>query len=76
MAGICTNFRGFANEDVCEFVCDTLQELNNDAPTTKKMGTGAFKGFNHYATIGSTCIVGNEGNTSVYMLFSNGWQEV
>lgn len=48
----------------------------NDAPTTKKVGTGVFKDFTHFATIGSTCVVGNNGDTLVYMLFSDGWQEV
>lgn len=76
MAGICTVFRGQANADTCEFICDTVDEVMNDAPTTKKVGTGTFKDFTHFATLGSTCVVGNNGDTLVYMLFSDGWQEV
>ena len=48
----------------------------NDAPTTTKKGTGVFKDFDHYAILGSTCTVGNNGSTAYYMLFSDGWQEV
>lgn len=76
MAGICTNFRGQANTDVSEFVCDTIEELMNDAPTMTTFGKGVFEGFNHFASMGSVGIVGNGGSTAYYMLFSTGWQEV
>lgn len=76
MAGICTSFKGQPNADISAFVCDTIDELMNDAPTTTKMGTGVFEGFNHYGVIGSTATVGNNGVTAYYMLFSAGWQEV
>ena len=73
---LCTYFSGRANTNICEFVCDTVDELMNDAPTTTKKGTGNFSEFTHYVPIGSTCTVGNGGNTKVFMLFSDGWQEV
>ena len=39
---LCTYFAGRANTTICEFVCDTVEELMNDAPTTTKKGTGNF----------------------------------
>lgn len=76
MAGVCTKYAGRDNLCYCEFVCDTVEELMNDAPTTEKKGTGVFKNFEHCAPIGSACLVGNNGDMKVYILFSNGWQEV
>lgn len=76
MAVKCINFHGKENPDICEFVCDNLNELFSELPTITKKGTGEFANFDHYASLGSTAIVGNEGNTSIYMLFSDGWQEV
>lgn len=48
----------------------------NDASTTTKKGTGNFSHFTQCVPIGSTCTVGNGGSTKVFMLFSDGWQEV
>ena len=73
---LCTYFPGRANKTKCEFVCDTVEELMNDAPTTTKKGTGNFSHFTQCVPIGSTCTVGNGGSTKVFMLFSDGWQEV
>ena len=33
---LCTYFAGRANTTICEFVCDTVEELMNDASTTTK----------------------------------------
>ena len=73
---LCTYFAGRANTTICEFVADTVEELMNDAPTTTKKGTGNFSHFTQCVPIGSTCTVGNGGSTKVFMLFSDGWQEV
>lgn len=75
MAIKCTSFRGKPNDDMCEFICDTIAELKN-LPTTTTKGTGAFADFHHYAPMGSTCICGNNGDIKMYLLFSDGWKEV
>lgn len=75
MAIVCSEFGGHVNIALCKFVCDTTNEVQY-LPTTKKKGTGIFSDFNHYAPIGSTVTIGNNGATAIYMLFSNGWQEV
>ena len=72
---LCSEFGGQKNTIICSFVCDTVDEVQY-LPTTKKKGTGTFSDFNHYANIGSTVTIGNNGATKVMMLFSNGWQEV
>ena len=72
MAGVCVSYRGQSNANVSAFVCDTIDELMNDAPTVNKMGTNVFKDFEHYGVIGSTATVGNNGSTAYYMLFSSG----
>ena len=76
MAGVAMKYGDRANIGFFEFVCDTIDECVNEAPTTTRKGTGAFEAYQQYAPIGSTCIVGNNGDTKVFMLFSNGWQEV
>ena len=75
MAGVAMKYGDRANIGFFEFVCDTVDECVNEAPTTTRKGTGAFEAYQQYAPIGSTCIVGNEGgNLLVYMLFSFGWK--
>ena len=39
---LCTYFAGRANTNICEFVCDTVEELMNDAPTTIKKRNREF----------------------------------
>ena len=72
---LCSEFGSQQNTIICSFVCDTVDEVK-DLPTTKKLGSGSFSDFNHYANIGSTVTIGNNGATKVMILFSNGWQEV
>lgn len=72
---LCSEYVGQPNTIICSFVCDSVDEVK-DLPTTKKLGSGSFSDFNHYANIGSTVTIGNNGATKVMMLFSNGWQEV
>lgn len=72
---LCSEYGGQPNTIICSFVCDSVDEVK-DLPTTKKLGSGSFVDFNHYANIGSTVTIGNNGSTKVMMLFSNGWQEV
>ena len=76
MAGVAMKYGDRANIGFFECVCDTVDECVNEAPTTTRKGTGAFEAYQQYAPIGSTCTVGNNGDTKVFMLFSNGWQEV
>ena len=76
MAGICIRYADRPNIGLMEFACDTIEECINDAPTMTKYGTGAFVNYKQFAPMGSTCIVGNGGTTKVYMLFTDGWQEV
>lgn len=75
MAGLCTYFAGRANTTIMEFVADEISEVQ-DLPTTTTYGKGVFEAYKQTAPMGSTCIVGNNGDTKVFMLFSNGWQEV
>ena len=72
---LCSEYGGQPNTIICSFVCDSVDEVK-DLPTTKKLGSGSFSDFNHYANIGSTVTIGNNGVTKVMMLFSSGWQEV
>lgn len=72
---LCSEYGGQPNTIICSFVCDSVDEVK-DLPTTKKLGSGSFTDFNHYANIGSTVTIGNNGSTKVMMLFSSGWQEV
>lgn len=76
MAGICIRYADSPNVALMEFACDTVDECVNEAPTMTKPGTGVFKKHKQFAPMGSTCIVGNHGSTKLYMLFSDGWQEV
>lgn len=75
MAGICTRYNDKPNTELREFICDTVDEVN-DLPTTTEVGKGVFKDCNYKAPMGSTCIVGNNGTMKTYLLFSSGWQEV
>lgn len=72
---ICNEFRGSTNMPTCSFVIDTVDELDL-LPTTTKHASGSFSKFDHLAPIGSTCICGNHGSMKIYMLFTDGWQEV
>nr|DAF61341.1 MAG TPA: hypothetical protein [Siphoviridae sp. ctENB54] len=72
---LCSEYGGQPNTIICSFVCDSVDEVK-DLPTTKKLGSGSFSDFNHYANIGSTVTIGNNGTTKIMMLFSSGWQEV
>lgn len=72
---LCSEYGGQPNTIICSFVCDSVDEVK-DLPTTKKLGSGSFSDFNHYANIGSTVTIGNNGSTKIMMLFSSGWQEV
>lgn len=72
---LCSEYGGQPNTIICSFVCDSVDEVK-DLPTTKKLGSGSFSDFNHYANIGSTVIIGNNGATNVMMLFSSGWQDL
>ena len=77
MAGVAMKYGDRANIGFFEFVCDTVDECVNDAPTTTRKGKGVFEAYQQYAPIGSTCIVGNpDGDVKVYMLFSFGWKEI
>ena len=72
---LCSEYGGQPNTIICSFVCDSVDEVK-DLPTTKKLGSGSFSDFNHYANIGSTVTIGNNGTTKVMMLFSSGWQDL
>lgn len=72
---LCSKFRGITNEDLCEFVCDSVDEVQY-LPTVTKKGSGTFSKFNHYAPIGSTATVNKSGSIGIYMLFSEGWKEM
>ena len=75
MSGICTFYGGRANVGIMEFCCDTISEVS-DLPTMTEHGKGVFENYKQCAPMGSTCTVGNNGDMKVFMLFSNGWQEV
>ena len=75
MSGLCTYFAGRANTTIMEFVADEISEVQ-DLPTTTTYGKGVFEAYKQTAPMGSTCTVGNNGDMKVFMLFSNGWQEV
>lgn len=72
---LCSEYGGQPNTIICGFVCDTVDEVK-DLPTVTKTGSGSFADFNHYANIGSTVTIGNNGSTKIMMLFSSGWQEI
>ena len=72
---LCSEYGDQPNTIICSFVCDTVDEVQY-LPTTKKKGTGTFADFNHYANIGSTVTIGNNGATKIMMLFSSGWQDL
>lgn len=76
MSLICSKYGEHGNTIVCEFVCDSVDELLSDAPTTTKMGSGNFAEFQHYANIGSTATVNSDSGVLVYILFSEGWKQV
>lgn len=74
MAGICTKYGNNITTGVAEYVVDTASEVK-DLPTTTSGGKGNFTAYTNPAVIGSTCICGNGGSsTTVYMLFTTGWQ--
>lgn len=79
MAGNLIKIRDRINNNVCEYVVDTIEEVAL-LPTTEHKGTGKFAGnadFEILPKIGSTCIVGNgDDKVLVYMLFSNGWKQL
>lgn len=75
MAGQCTHFGGKANCNIMEFAIDNDDDVKY-LPTTKSFGAGEFSDLTHYAPIGSIAISGNQGNTKVFMLFSDGWFEL
>lgn len=76
MAGILLRYGDKANVNVAEFACDTVAEVNN-LPTTTQKGTGIFSQYQHTVPMGSTCIVGNQGEgVLVYMLFGFGWKNM
>ena len=63
---------------VCEFYVDTDAEVTF-LPTTDKKASGIFAddpNFNFTPAVGSTCVVGNDGNMKVYILMSSGWNEI
>lgn len=72
---LCSEYGGQPNTIICDFVCDTVDEVK-DLPTTTKKGSGNFASFDHYANIGSTVTIGNNGSTKIMMLFSSGWQDL
>ena len=62
----------------CEFYVDTDAEVAL-LPTTTKKASGEFAknpNFDFTPAVGSTVIVGNDGNMKVYMLSSSGWHEI
>lgn len=79
MAGTLLRQGDKPNINICEFCVDAIDEVSL-LPTTTSKGTGKFSSiadFNLYAPIGSTCIVGNEGDDLlIFMLFSFGWKQV
>lgn len=75
MAGVCTHYGDRANVGIMQFCCDSIDEVQ-DLPTTSEFGKGVFENYRQCAPMGSTCTVGNNGDTKVFMLFSNGWFEL
>ena len=70
---ICDEFGGSKNIATCSFICDSVDELLSDAPTTKRKGQNNFSDFDHFAPIGSTATVNSDNGVLVYILFSEGW---
>ena len=63
---------------LCEFYVDTDAEVTL-LPTTTKKASGVFAddpNFGFTPAIGSTCVVGNDGEMKVYMLMSSDWNEI
>lgn len=76
MAGIRTKINNIPCTNTMEFICDTVDEVQ-DAPTTTEIGKGVFADYDCCAPIGSMLIVGNEGgDVLIYMLFSFGWKQI
>ncbi len=75
MAIVCNEYFGKPNLPTCNFVVDTIAELD-DLPTMTKKASGSFSDFPHFAPLGSTCLCCNDGNVKTYTLFSKGWVEV
>ena len=48
MAGVAMKYGDRANIGFFEFVCDTIDECVNEAPTTTRKGTGAFEAYQQY----------------------------
>lgn len=74
MSAICTHYADKPVIGLLQFVCDTVDEVK-DLPTTTTPGNGELSTYKS-APMGSTCTVGNGGATKVYMLFTDGWQEI
>ena len=79
MAGNLMTMGGRANTNVCEFVVDSVDEIEL-LPTTTEKAKGKFmndSSFDFYPPLGSTCLVGNEaGDLIVFQLFSFGWKRL
>lgn len=73
---ICDEFGGSKNIATCSFICDSVDELLSDAPTTKRKGQNNFSDFDHFAPIGSTATVNSDSGVLVYILFSEGWKQL
>lgn len=73
---ICDEFGGSKNIATCSFICDSVDELLSDAPTTKRKGQNNFSDFDHFAPIGSTATVNSDSGILVYILFSEGWKQL
>ena len=77
MAGVAMKYGDRANIGFFEFVCDTIDECVNEAPTTTSKGKGVFSAYQQFAPMGSTLVVGNEGgDIMTFMLFSFGWKQI
>lgn len=79
MAGNLLKKGDYNNTNVCEYIVDTVDEIQL-LPTTTSAASGKFAddvNFKVQPPIGSTCIVGNGDNEMlVYMLFSSGWKQI
>lgn len=63
---------------ISEYAVDTLDEVDM-LPTSTTPATGDLEEEFRNAPlplIGSTCLVGNNGDLRVFMLFSDGWMEI
>lgn len=79
MSGMLLRMGDRPNTNICEYVVDTVEEVDL-LPTTTTYASGKFANeicFKTKPPIGSTCIVGNgDSELLVYMLFSNGWKKL